>query len=78
MPASKILLTIETNTKREETKILNGFLERLGYTSESITDREQPDFELYLDNKLIGIEITKYYSDYTVEGSKAQQKLVSG
>src|SRR6266516_4438961 len=75
MPASKILLTIEFDTKKEERKILNGFLERLQYSPKPIIDREQPDFEFIINNKLIGVEITKYYSDSTKEGSKIQQKI---
>jgi hypothetical protein len=75
MPASKILLTIKTDSKEEETEIVGGFLTRLQYTPQSVTLHEKPDFEIVLNDKQIGIEVTKYYSDYTLKGSKLQQKL---
>ena len=75
MPASRIFLTVETNTKREEKTILGGFLQRLQYSPNSITQREQPDFELGLNSKLIGVEVTKYFSDYSKHGSKTQRGI---
>lgn len=75
MPASEVLLTIKTDTKEEETEILSGLLSRLQYLASTITPRETPDFEIALNGHLIGVEITKYYSDYTRKGSKAQQTI---
>lgn len=40
-----------------------------------MTPSECPDFEIELNEKLIGVEVTKYYSDYTKKGSKTQQKI---
>lgn len=73
MPASKILLTIKTDTKEEETEILAAFLTRLQYSPTSITPSESPDFEILLSENLVGIEVTKYYSDFTKKGSKTQR-----
>jgi hypothetical protein len=75
MPASKILLTIKTDSKEEETEVLTAFLTRLQYSPTSITPTESPDFEILLNESAIGIEITKYYSDFTKKGSKTQQKI---
>src|SRR5258708_27647752 len=71
MPASEILLTIKTDTKEEEQEILSSFLTRLQYSPISIEPRERPDFEV----EMIGIEVTKYYADFTRKGSKIQQKI---
>lgn len=75
MPASKILLTIKTNTKEEELEITRQFLARLKYSPTSIRESEKPDFEVEINEKLIGIEITKYYSDFTKRGSETQRKI---
>ena len=75
MVASEILLHTKTDTKEEELDILNGFLERLQYNQVTKTPRESPDFELIIGNTPIGVEIKKYYSDYSHKGSKSQQKL---
>src|SRR5437879_16998 len=75
MPASEILLTIKTDTKEEEQEILSNFLTRLQYTPTSIEPREQPDFEVEINGRWIGIELTKYYADFTKRGSKTQQKM---
>jgi hypothetical protein len=75
MPASEILLTIKTDTKEEEQEILSNFLTRLQYLPTVIDPREQPDFEVEINNRQIGIEVTKYYADFTKRGSKTQQKI---
>jgi hypothetical protein len=75
MPASKILLNIKTDTKEEETEILTELLTRLQYSPAFVTSFERPDFEIELNGNLIGVEITKFYSDYTKKGSRTQQKI---
>ena len=75
MPASKSLLTVKTDTKEEESEILTELLTRLQYSPASVTPDECPDFEIVLSGNLIGVEITKYYADYTKNGSKTQQKI---
>jgi hypothetical protein len=75
MPASKILLTINADTKEEETEIVSQLLNRLQYSPASVTPSECPDFEIELHEKLIGVEVTKYYSDYSIKGSKTQQRI---
>lgn len=75
MPASEILLTIHTDTKEEEREIIEQFLIRLQYSPTSLITSECPDYELEINNKLIGVEVTKYYSDFTKKGSMRQKKL---
>ncbi|MBB3188288.1 hypothetical protein [Microbacter margulisiae] len=75
MPASEILLKIHTDTKEEEREIIEQFLKRLQYSPTSLVTSECPDYEIEIDSKLIGVEITKYYSDFTRKGSMRQKKL---
>jgi hypothetical protein len=75
MPASKILLTIHSDTKAEEKEIIEQFLKRLNYSATSLTSSESPDYEIEIDNKLIGAEITKFYSDFTGKGSIWQRRI---
>lgn len=76
MLASEILLTIESDTKKEEENILRGFITRLEYNNYTVVSSECPDFELHLKGNCIGVEVTKYYSDYSKSGSKTHQKIV--
>lgn len=75
MAVSEILLKIHTNTKIEEKEIVQQFLQRLEYLPTTINASECPDYEIEINSKLIGIEITKYYSDFTKNGSTRQRKL---
>jgi hypothetical protein len=75
MPASKILLTIHSDSKAEEKEIIEQFLKRLNYSATSLTSSESPDYEIEINNKLIGAEITKFYSDFTSKGSIWQRKI---
>jgi hypothetical protein len=75
MFASKFLLTIKSDTKEEETEIIEGFLARLQYSPTNITPIEQPDFKVELNSKYVGVEITKYFSDFSEHGSKTQRKI---
>lgn len=75
MPASEILLTIQRDTKAEEEEIIKQFLTRLQYSAINIVTSECPDFEVQIKNDVIGIEVTKYYSDFTKNGSKTQKTI---
>jgi hypothetical protein len=72
MPASAVLLTIQTDTKAQETQIVQEFLTRLQYSPDTFASTESPDFEISIGSKTIGVEVTKYYADFTKSGSKAQ------
>src|SRR5258708_1514146 len=75
MPASEILLTIKTDTKEEETEIIEQLLSRLQYSPTAVIPSERPDFEIELNGKSNGVEVTKYYSDYSKKGSNVQKKI---
>jgi hypothetical protein len=75
LPPSEIFLSLKTETKEEEIEILNELLIRLEYSPTKIISNECPDFEIELFEKLIGVEVTKYFSDFTKKGSKSQKNL---
>lgn len=75
MPLSEILLEIQTDTKIEEENIIKEFLLRLEYSPTQIISSECPDFEIILEGKTIGVEVTKYYGDTSKNGSKEQAKI---
>ncbi len=74
-PVSNILFQLNFNTKEEEEEILSGFLARLEYKPEYLQSSEKPDFEFQYKDKLIGVELTKYYSDFSKKGSKIHQRI---
>lgn len=76
IPASNILFQLNFNTKDEEQEILLGFLARLEYKPENLKSTEKPDFEFQYKNNLIGVEVTKYYPDFSKNGSKEHQRIV--
>ncbi len=73
---SDFFINIHTDTKIEEREIIEQFLQRLQYSNYELKEQESPDFETSIDTKKIGIEITKYYSDFSTKGSKMQQNLM--
>ncbi|MDR3714781.1 MAG: hypothetical protein P4L51_18350 [Puia sp.] len=75
MPASEILLTIQSDTKEEEREIIIQFLSRLQYSKYTLNDFECPDFDMKLNNRDIGVEVTKYYTDFGKKGSAKQKKI---
>jgi hypothetical protein len=73
---SDFLFTIHTDTKKEECEIIEGFLQRLQYSKYDIKEQERPDFIATIDSIKVGIEITKYYSDFSKKGSKMQKHFI--
>lgn len=76
IPASNILFQLNFNTKDEEQEILSGFLARLEYKPDNLKSTEKPDFEFQYKNNLIGVEVTKYYPDFSKNGSNSHQRIV--
>ncbi len=70
---SDFLFTIHTDTKKEEREILEGFLQRLQYSKYELGEQERPDFVATIGTVKIGIEITRYYSDFYKKVSKMQK-----
>lgn len=70
------LFTIHTDTKVEEKEIIEGLLQRLQYINFECEEQERPDFSVKLEGLKIGVEITKYYSDFTSKGSQMQRKYM--
>lgn len=73
---SDFFINIHTDTKIEEREIIEQFLQRLQYQNYELEERERPDFTASIDASSIGIEITKYYSDFSKKGSKMQKNLI--
>lgn len=73
---SDFLFTIHTDTKIEEREIIAGFLQRLQYSKYGLEEQERPDFAATIDTVKVGIEITKYYSDFSKKGSKMQKHFI--
>lgn len=73
---SDFLLNIHSDTKIEEREIIEQFLQRLQYSNYELKEQERPDFAASIDANKIGIEITKYYSDFSKKGSKMQKNLM--
>lgn len=73
---SDFLFNIHTDTKVEECEIIGGFLQRLQYSTYELDEQERPDFTAKIDNVKVGIEITKYYSDFSKKGSKMQKHFI--
>jgi hypothetical protein len=73
---SNFFINIHTDTKLEEREIIEQFLQRLQYSDYVLNEQERPDFKASIDTKSIGIEITKYYSDFSKKGSKMQKNLI--
>lgn len=73
---SDFLFTIHTDTKAEEREIIEGFLQRLQYSKYEIKEQERPDFVATINSVKVGIEITKYYSDFSKKGSKMQKHFI--
>lgn len=76
MKEPKIFSDIEFNNKVEEEKIIKGVLDRLSLDYKTLTSREKPDYEINFNSGLIGVEITKFYSDENKKGSKSYKNLV--
>ena len=73
---SNFLFTIHTDTKLEEREIIESFLQRLQYSKYELKEQERPDFTATIDTDKIGVEITKYYSDFSKKGSKMQKHFI--
>lgn len=73
---SDFFISVHTDTKIEEREIIEQFLQRLQYSNYELIEQERPDFSASIDTKKIGIEITKFYSDFTKKGSKMQKNLI--
>jgi hypothetical protein len=61
--------------KDRELAIINGTLSILGIESCRLEPREAPDFELHIDNSIIGIEVTEYHSDLTAAGNRPRRAI---
>lgn len=70
------LFNIHTDTKVEELEILKGFLQRLQFFDFQYKEQERPDISLDVAGLKIGVEITKYYADFTTKGSRMQRKFM--
>lgn len=60
--------------KEQEREILDGFLERLGYKAK-VLDSERPDFNIDVQNQLVGVEVTKFFGDASRHGSVVEQRV---
>ncbi len=61
--------------KQKELNIVQGALSILGITASEIEQREAPDFELRLADRMIGLEVTEYHSDLTDAANRSRRAV---